>query len=335
MKPKVISLFTGAGGFDLGFELEGASTVVATDIHATMVETLRYNQGKHFGAARFLDKADIHQADLSKSLELISSYKADIVLGGPPCQSFSAIGSQHGYRGQRGSLIYSFGEIIKRTKPKFFLFENVPNMKSHKWASLFTQFTQYLECEGLFDVGSFTLNCADYGCATYRERIFILGCRRDLGIRPSPPPPTHSIPGDLFGSAPHVTVRDAFSGLPQAVKQFDFPFLHFAPIHEPQIVDRFKKLKAGERDQIRRRNRLHHDKPAFTIFAGGEKGGTRAHIHPLEPRELTPRELARLHGFPDEFTFRGNKSQIAIQIVNSVPIPIASAWARHIASLAE
>jgi DNA (cytosine-5)-methyltransferase 1 len=333
MSLKIISLFSGAGGFDLGFELEGIETIMATDIHPRMVETLRYNKGKDFRPIKFLRRAEIHQGDLAKSINFISSFNADIVLGGPPCQSFSAIGSQVGYDDQRGSLIYSFAQVINNVNPRYFLFENVPNMKSKKWVDLFDKFLNFLRFNGRYKVNNFLLNCADYGCATIRERIFIFGCRSDTGVTPSAPAPTHSGAGDLFSSKLHVTVRDALVGLPLPKTKFDFPFLHFSPAHKPEIISRFIELRPGERDHIRRRNRLDLDKPALTIFAGGEMGGTRAHIHPTEPRELTPRELARLHGFPDEFTFCGNKSQIAIQIVNSVPVPMASAWARHISRL--
>jgi DNA (cytosine-5)-methyltransferase 1 len=108
--------------------------------------------------------------------------------------------------------------------------------------------------------------------------------------------------------------------------------LHFAPRHDAETTERFKLLAHGQTDHKRKRDRLYPDEPSLTLISGGEAGGTRAHIHPHEPREITPREAARLHGFPDQFSFAGNKSQIAIQVSNSVPIPVAQAWGHHLAS---
>ncbi len=333
MKKKLISLFSGAGGFDLGFEQSGWwETALVNDFHPKMIDTLCYNQGKIFHNQKFLENAQIVGGDIVKIIDEIGSTSADLVLGGPPCQSFSAIGSQEGYGSERGGLIFSFADIIERVDPDYFLFENVPNLKSSKWISLFEDFIAYLGFSGKYEVKYFLLNCADFGCATVRERIFIFGCHRRTGKKPTAPQPTHSAAGDLFSLIPHVTVGDVIDDLRSASLDFSFPDLHFAPRHEPEIVSRFSKLAPGERDPIRRRNRLFADKPAYTLFAGGEAGGTRAHIHPTQPREITPREMARIHGFPDDFSFCGNKSQIAIQLANSVPIPIAQAWGKHIGS---
>ena len=278
---------------------------------------------------------DINEVDLAQvdHQQLTSFGNVDLVLGGPPCQDFSAVGKQQGYDHDRGSLISSFQKTVACLRPSAFLFENVPNMKSSKWIENFNTFRELLTFSGEYEVEDYLLNCADYGCATVRERIFILGLHRHTNLRPSCPEPTHSDQPTLFGGGlPHVTVNHALTGLraPSLSKCSDS---HFAPIHEPEIVARFQRLKPNERDQIRRRNRLDGDAPAYTLFAGGERGGTRSHIHPTEPRELTPRECARIHGFPDDFLFAGNKSQIAIQIANSVPIPIASAWGDHLAHL--
>lgn len=335
---RAISLFTGAGGFDLGFELSGQwSTVVVSDSHQRMIETLRANKGKEISGSKFLEEAKIVHGDIRDHIDEICQDKnIHLVLGGPPCQSFSAIGSQKGYSDSRGGLIFAFAEVVERVEPLAFLFENVPNMRSTKWEQQFQQFKEFLRFGGRYRVDTWLLNCANYGCSTLRERIFILGVKSDLGIVPTPPAVTHGdaeLSGGLFPLKPQRTVRDALEGLPAPEDRLTFPFLHFAPKHEPEIAERFSKLTAGERDHIRRRNRLDPDMPALTLFAGGEAGGTRAHIHPWESRELTPRELARIHGFPDEYTFCGNKSQVSIQIANSVPIEIARAWAEHLAGL--
>lgn len=338
-KYKSFSIFSGAGGFDLGFELSGRwRTTVAIDSHPVMVRTLEKNKGLPLSRElKFLEDTKICNLDLSQiDTNFILQHKGvDLVLGGPPCQDFSAVGKQQGYEHNRGSLIDSFKKIVELLRPSMFLFENVPNMNSSKWNNNFNIFCELLTFSGKYKVKNYLLNCADYGAATVRERIFILGIMGSLNRNPSCPSPSHidSRQFSLFEKKPtRVSVKTALAGLPNPSTKFTEDS-HFAPIHETEVIRRFMKLKPGERDHFRRRNRLIEDLPSLTLFAGGEKGGTRAHIHPTEPRELTPRECARIHGFPDAFLFSGNKSQIAIQIANSVPVPIAKAWGQHLAEL--
>ncbi len=335
-KYRLISLFSGAGGFDLGFETSGRwETVVANDSHPAMCETLRINRGIALGGHKFLDNTEIIEGDIQGVHESISGYRdVDLVLGGPPCQSFSAMGNHGGYSDDRGNLIFDFAKVVENAQPTFFLFENVPNMKTGKWKLHFQEYLEYLRFQGAYSVASFLLCCADYGAATIRKRVFIVGTRSELKIKMSPPPAINQEPGrgTLLSKLPNwKTVAEAFQGLPPPVSYFDQPFLHFAPQHDQDTIERFKKLAFGETDPKRKRDRLDPGKPSLTLMSGGEAGGTRAHIHPFEPREITPREAARLHGFPDNYTFSGNKSQIAIQISNSVPVPMGLAWANHLA----
>ena len=336
---RLLSLFSGCGGFDLGFEITGRwRTVIANDLHPMMCETLRRNQGLPIAVdIGFLSDSKILEGDI-RSLNIGQHEQCrdiDLVLGGPPCQSFSVMGKHSGYDDGRGSLIYEFANIVRTVRPKLFLFENVPNMRAGKWKDLFIQFLHFLSFEGDYRISNFLLCCADYGAATIRRRIFVVGARSDLDTRISMPAPTHRPRGtaSLFGDLKeYVSANEAFAGLPAPTYHFSYPDLHFAPRHDVDTVERFKTLAHGATDHKRKRDRLHPDEPALTLMSGGEAGGTRAHIHPFEPREITPREAARLHGIPDLFTFAGNKSQIAIQISNSVPVPMAAAWANHLAN---
>jgi DNA (cytosine-5)-methyltransferase 1 len=339
-KLNLISFFSGAGGFDLGFEETGRwQTIVANDVHPMMIKTMKINQGVEiWPSITFLEGTKIVEKDVEqlKLDELIGNVPIDLFLGGPPCQSFSVMGKHGGYDDNRGSLIYTFGKMVEKFRPRSFLFENVPNIKSPKWEEEFNKYCELFRSNGLYEVRDFILNCSEYGAATIRRRVFVLGILSSEKVKPTPPPPTHfksSSPSLFSNELPWVTVRDALKGLPPPSYDFSFPDLHFAPRHRQEIIDRFKNLGPGETDKKRKRDRLSWDEPSLTLMAGGEAGGTRNHIHPEEPRELTPRECARLHGFPDAFTFAGNKSQIAIQIANSVPVPMAKAWGQHIANL--
>lgn len=336
-KYRLTSLFSGAGGFDLGFEASGRwETAVANDFHPAMCETLRLNKGIDLQSHRFLENTEIIEGDIQNVHHAVSNHGGvDLVLGGPPCQSFSAMGNQGGYSDDRGNLIFEFAKVVQSTQPTFFLFENVPNMKTGKWKIHFQEYLNYLRFDGAYTVSNFLLCCADFGAATIRRRVFIVGSRSELKIKMTPPPATHQEEegGTLLGQLPKWrTVAEAFEGLPEPVNHFDRPFLHFAPQHDPETIERFKKLGYGETDPKRKRDRLDPFKPSLTLMSGGEAGGTRAHIHPFEPREITLREAARIHGFPDSYTFSGNKSQIAIQISNSVPVAMGRAWANHLAN---
>jgi DNA (cytosine-5)-methyltransferase 1 len=337
-KYNLVSLFSGAGGFDFGFEVTGRwQTLIATDIHPVMCETLRRNQGVALpNGGQYLKDASILEGDIQHTdiPGHLGGTQVDLVLGGPPCQSFSVMGKHGGYRDERGSLIYEFADIVQKLRPSFFLFENVPNMKTGKWKIRFREFLDFLRFEGSYTIKDFMICCAHFGAPTIRRRIFVMGQRADVRLEISPPTPTHRAPGSasLFGEPEeYMTVAQAFDGLPTPGNKFSYPDLHFSPQHDEETVERFRRLAYGETDPKRKRDRLDPDAPALTLMSGGEQGGTRAHIHPFEPREITPREAARLHGFPDTYTFAGNKSQIAIQISNSVPIPVARAWGNHLA----
>lgn len=336
-KYRLASLFSGAGGFDLGFEASGRwETAVANDSHPAMCETLRLNRGIELGAHKFLENTEIIEGDIQRVHQSISQHgSVDLVLGGPPCQSFSTMGKQVGYADDRGNLIFEFAKVVENSRPAFFLFENVPNMKTGKWKLQFQEYLDYLRFDGAYSVSSFLLCCADFGAATIRKRVFIVGTKAELAIKMTPPLQTNQQlgRGTLLGQLPNwKTVAEAFEGLPDPVQIFDRPFLHFSPQHDPETIERFKKLGYGETDPKRKRDRLDPREPSLTLMSGGEAGGTRAHIHPFEPREITLREAARIHGFPDHYTFSGNKSQIAIQISNSVPVPMGGAWATHLAN---
>jgi DNA (cytosine-5)-methyltransferase 1 len=338
-KYNVVSLFSGAGGFDLGFELTGRwKTLLANDIHPVMCESLRRNRGIILkNGDEYLKDAVIVEGgiqDINVEDHLKGAH-IDLVLGGPPCQSFSVMGKHGGYGDERGSLIYEFAKIVRSLRPTFFLFENVPNMKTGKWKIAFWEFLNFLRLEGSYAIRDFMICSAHYGAPTIRTRIFVMGQRADVDLEMSPPKPSHRPPGmaSLLGDLEeYATVAQTFQGLPTPGTTFSYPDLHFAPLHDDETVERFKRLAFGETDPKRKRDRLDPNSPALTLMSGGEQGGTRAHIHPFEPREITPREAARLHGFPDNYTFAGNKSQIAIQISNSVPVPVALAWGNHLAS---
>ena len=176
------------------------------------------------------------------------------------------------------------------------------------------------------------VNAADYGAVTFRERFFMIGVLCVSSIRP--PLPTHIDPThislfqeDMFGKnlIPWVTCGEVLERFGR-INNLDEIKNHVFVNHKPETIRRFSRLQHGERDQIRRRNRLDPARPSYTIFVGGELGKlqARTHIHPFEDREPTPRECAVIHGFPDSWEFEGNLDFALLQVANSVPIPLGN-----------
>ena len=137
----------------------------------------------------------------------------------------------------------------------------------------------------------------------------------------------------MFGEnlKPWVTCGEVLKQFRQ-INNLDEIKNHLFVNHKPETIERFSRLQHGERDEIRRRNRLDPARPSYTIFVGGELGKlqARTHIHPYEDRELTPRECAVIHGFPDSWEFEGNLDFALLQVANSVPVPLGNQMAKHL-----
>lgn len=329
-KFKLLSLFTGAGGLDIGFESTGKfETLAALECQPEYCATLRRNQAKGYMSAATIIEADIRELkarDIAK--RCFSKGHIDGIVGGPPCEAFSVRGSKKGLSDPRGMLIYDFIRWIVELKPIFALMENVPPLATLANGTVVGELKRKL-MEAGYSVSTAILNAAEYGAATRRQRFILLA---SYGITLSLPAPTHSericLPGlDL---SPAVTVSDALEGLPEpGPDESIYPTWHRRIEHTPAVVTRFSMLRPGQQDNIRKRTRLRLDKPSPAVVAGDFRG-TRCHIHPSEPRELTNRESARLHGFSDDFEFCGSRNAVCKQIANSVPIPFARTLAKSI-----
>jgi DNA (cytosine-5)-methyltransferase 1 len=330
-KYSILSLFTGAGALDYAFELTGRFTTLAClEAEALFCETLRRNKRNGY-----LKEAAVIQADVAVEEKLTISSKffggksPDVIVGGPPCESFSIRGKKLGLADPRGNLVFTFFEWVEVLKPRCFVMENVPPLSYASNGNVLRQLQATAQRAG-YHVSSAILNSADYGAATKRRRLFLVGFHNSGGFRF--PAPTHT-EDELLGSMkPHCTVEQALTGLPSSFESEPAtPQAHVHVKHTDAVVERFGRLRLGQEDRIRKRTRLHPLRPSPSLVAGN-LAGIRSHIHPFEPRELTNRESARLHGFPDQFEFFGSHAAIGKQIANSVPIPLAQALAQAIAS---
>jgi DNA (cytosine-5)-methyltransferase 1 len=311
----VTSLFAGCGGLDLGFVQAGYRIVFANEIDPWAAETYRRNIG------------DILVGDIN-ALDIGSLPKAEVVIGGFPCQSFSLAGNRLGFEDTRGTLFYNMAQVIDARRPKAFVMENVKGLLNHDGGQTYKVIESILtnlEYRLYVDV----LNCADYGVPQKRERVFIVGVAKSIGKRFAFPDPT---------VARHRTVREAIEDIMR---------------HTKRVVERFKVIgqgqslkdvpaehmqrKRGEPDKIsgkvfgQNNYRLKADEPSPTICASFQSN----FIHYEEHRNLTAREAARLQGFPDDFVFMGKRTTMSWekhlsqyqQIGNAVPPSMARAIA--------
>ena len=230
----------------------------------------------------------------------------------------------------RASTLSDFVEVVKISKPKFFLFENVPNVAWQWEGKVLNNLIEKLGQDGQFKIEWKIVNAADYGAFTKRRRLVVLGIRLDCLTDNNAsffPLPTYADPNRNSSSMikEWQTVADALKAIPKPnTTREDFPTHHIAVNHSDEVVQRFKKLKPGEQDKKRKRWRVDNSQPSNSLMAGGE-GGFVFHIHPTQPRELTSRECARIQGFPDEFKFAGKPLDVAKQIVNAVPVQLGCA----------
>lgn len=290
---KVVSLFSGAGGLDLGFKMAGHEIVWANDLYEDAVETYRHNIGEH-----------IVCEDISKvSTEDIPD--CDIIIGGFPCQGFSVANTKRHEGDERNALYKQLIRVIDAKRPKFFLAENVKGLTNLAKGKVFQMILNDFSALG-YVVKYKVLNAADYGVPQTRQRVIIIGVRNDVDFDYNYPAPTHSKDG-ANGLPQWVSVSDAMSVIPDPDQPNDMPN------HE------YSKYKLQFNGYIGHRA-LDPDKPAPTVTARGDnRGGVVILPHPNAERRMSCRELAAVQSFPLDYEFSGNRSSVYRQIGNAVP----------------
>jgi DNA (cytosine-5)-methyltransferase 1 len=311
--PRVISLFAGCGGLDLGFHRQGYNIVWANDFNEWAAETYKQNLGDvmHCG--------DIEKVNPYKSKSIPS---CDLIIGGFPCQDFSMIWKRPGLNGERGNLYKNFLRFVDAKKPKAFIAENVKGLLSANNSKAIEQIINDFEkiIPG-YIVKPKLYNFADYGVPQFRERVLIVGIRVDTGFDFQHPKPTHG----TKACKPYVTTGEALKGV-EKIK------LNNEKMKISEKTVKMLKLipEGGNFTAIPKNNplyvkgmishvyrRITRSEPSKTIIAAGG-GGTWGYHFP-EPRPLTNRERARLQTFPDNFKFIGSNAEVRRQIGNAVP----------------
>jgi len=309
---RVMSLFSGCGGMDLGFlmaehPIYRYKIVWANDFNKDACNTYR----KNFNHDIFC--GDIWDIDLK------NTPKADIIIGGFPCQDFSILQAtdRKGMNTKRGLLYTKFVEAVKLKLPLFFVAENVKGLLSINkgWAikKIAEDFAR-IDHAG-YDVQYKLLNFADYGVPQNRQRVIIIGIRKNLGLKFVFPSSTHE--------GKHISSKAALEGVEDVPYNNERMKINQETVRKLQIIPaggNFKDLPEYKHKKSWMSliyKRLHPDKPSPTIVASG--GGGTLGYHYSEPRPLTNRERARLQTFPDNFVFEGNITEVRRQIGNAVP----------------
>lgn len=294
---KIISLFSGAGGLDLGLIQAGNSVIWANDFDKNAVATYRKNIGDHI------------VCDDIKNIDIHSLPDADVVVGGFPCQGFSQANLLRNLEDDRNQLYKFFYNTILIKQPKFFIAENVKGILSLGNGSAIRQIVRDFEHAGY--ITSVTLvNMADYGVPQTRQRVIIIGQRTDVGkeLLFRFPVPTHSKSGNPL---PWVSIREAIDHFPD-------------PTEEHSVLNHICSSYKVEYRNFTGHRQTDPDKPCPTILARGNgKGGVCAIPHYNGTRRLTIRESASVQTFPEDFEFIGTMGACYRQIGNAVPVRFA------------
>jgi len=305
-KMSVISLFSGAGGLDLGFKHAGFELLWANDFDKDAVETYKANIG-----------SECVLGDISTiSSDLIPD--SDVIIGGFPCQGFSMANTKRHVLDERNSLYLQYIRILKEKQPKIFVAENVKGILSLGKGEVIKGIVEDFSNSG-YRVKYKLLNAADFGVPQTRMRVFIVGVRNDLNVDFEFPERTHSKNGS-DGYLPWVTVKEALSHLPDP----DGENSNAVPNNE------YSQYKVNTRNFTGHRE-TDPNLPSPTILARGNGGGGVVAIpHFNKMRRMTVRESAAIQTFPDNFFFHGTRSSCYRQVGNAVPVLLSEVIAKKI-----
>lgn len=339
----MIDLFAGCGGLTAGFRDSGRfSPLGAVEIDADAAATYAYNFGDH-----------VYVGDIAEWLNG-EVPAADVVVGGPPCQGFSQLGSRNP-EDPRNAMWEHYVETLLRAQPSYFVLENVPQFLKSTQFEAFKRETEEAGRLHHYKLNIFVVNAAQFGTPQNRKRAVVIGSSResgDIALEPNTGP-VQTV-GDTFRSLPIEVDRTTLPRSSVLVNGRDVPGpfklqdIHITRNPTQLSVDRYHAIPVGgdRRDlpdklkapcwikhmtgSVDVMGRLHADRPSVTIrteFGKPEKG---RYLHPTAHRPITHAEAALLQGFDERFFWCGTKVSIAKQIGNAVPPPLAKAIANSL-----
>lgn len=345
---KIMDLFAGVGGLSYGFaHLPEFRIVAANEIEKDIATAYKLN---HPGVKML--NCDINDLTEEMLTEALGGEKIDIVVGGPPCQSYSTLGKRQ--MDDRANLFKEYKRILTILRPRAFVFENVVGLLSMDKGRLYRQIQAEFRELG-YELRSQVLNAVDFGVPQQRERVILVGFRGENKF--VYPEPTHGP-----GRKPYVTLRQAIGDLPvlksgqsdnRYMGQPDSEFLRFvrgssreltehsAPKNGAHLIKIMETLQDGQSkddlpEEIRPKSgygntyaKLWWDRPSTTITRNFACPSSSRCIHPRDSRAMSIREGARLQSFPDDYKFYGADGMKRLEIGNAVPPLLSMAIARQ------
>jgi DNA (cytosine-5)-methyltransferase 1 len=325
--PVCVDLFCGCGGLSTGLLDAGIDVRVGVDLDAPSVATFDLNHAPRGSKSL---QADVREVTGAQLVELAGE-PIQLLVGGPPCQPFSVAGKRRGLADHRGDLIFELVRVLDETQADAYIFENVPNLASVKEGEVLSDLLAAFKKVG-YTATQRVLLAADYGVAQMRKRLFVVGTR-EQGEIPMPPRPTHA--PEANGRLSHVTARDALDDLPDvSTPDSESVANHEPTFHSGEMLAAFVQLRPGMRDPKSRHDRLHPDRPGYTLRAGTGNFSPLRPVHYAYDRVLSVRECARLQSFSDHFHWPDEQARLQQyrQVGNAVPPLLARAVAEHVAA---
>lgn len=325
LKPTYIDLFSGSGGFSLGFDNAGFENIFSVEYDPEICKTYKYNFPSHK-----LFEVDITTLTEGQILKTINGRKVDVIIGGPPCQGFS-MASNIGRMfidDPRNQLFKEFVRIVNIVKPTCFVMENVARLYTRLKGSTRQEIIKSFEEIG-YNVEAQIVCASDYGVPQNRFRVLFIGVKNNLSI-------PVIFPKKKDGNK--LTIKDAIEKYPPLTsgEKSDIPN-HQAMTHSIQMLKKMSYVKDGggredipesirpQKGDIRKYIRYDSSKPSICIT-----GDMRKVFHYSQNRALTVRELAAIQTYPDDFIFLGNSIKQQQMVGNSVPPVLAHSIAEAV-----
>ncbi|MCE7054997.1 DNA (cytosine-5-)-methyltransferase [Algoriphagus sp. AGSA1] len=312
----VLELFAGAGGLAIGMEKAGLKCVALNEIDHWAAETLRINRPQW----------KVIEDDIRKVSFASYKNKIDVVTGGFPCQAFSYAGKKLGLEDARGTLFYEFARVVDEVRPLVCVGENVRGLLNHDEGRTLAGMKSILDEIGYKPLDERILKAIFYNVPQKRERLILVGIRKDIDIDFSYPKPYKKIytlkdalkAGELYptdvpeseGSLYPKSKRDILDKVPPGGYWRDLPL-----DLQMKYMQKSFYLGGGKTGMARR---ISWDEPSLTLTCSPAQKQTER-CHPDETRPFTVREYARIQTFPDEWKFAGSVSNQYKQIGNAVP----------------
>ncbi len=307
-----IDLFSGAGGLSCGLVMAGWNPIGSVEIMEQAVATYKYNFVDKKGFEENVESRDIRDANVKRHLyDSVWGKNVDLIVGGFPCQGFSMAGNRI-VTDDRNTLYLDMLEIVDHLRPKVVVMENVPGLRSMLGGKVEEKIINDFEKIG-YKINVTVLNAADYYTPQTRKRVIFIGNR--IGCENYHPKP-------ILSEKKYVTTKEAIEDLMS--HKTDALFNHVPTNHSNEMKKKLMAVKEGESlysNYSDSWKKCPWNKPSCTV----KENHGAVNIHPILPRVLTVRELARLQSFPDDFVFQGSKKWQLTQIGNAVPCNLGKA----------